>query len=222
MQRLENSQTPGNINATLKSQIDRGISLLKQGGIVAFPTDTIYGLGAAAYMPQSVKRVYEVKKRPLNMALPLLLADTDQIESVTSYVSPVAWKLIHNFLPGALTLVMFKSALVPDIVTAGGKTVAIRIPAHPVPIALIKGIKMPITGTSANLTGMPVSLTADDVRSQMGNKLDLVIDGGHSPGRLESTIIDLTGKKPLILREGAISFQQIKRVCGDVTVKKGD
>lgn len=222
MQCSENSTTPGNITATLKPQVDTGISILKRGGIVAFPTDTIYGLGAAAYLPQAVKRIYEVKKRPLNMPLPLLLANTAQIEEVTSYMPPVAWKLIQSFLPGALTLVLFKSALVPDIVTAGGKTVALRIPAHPVPIALIKGIGMPITGTSANLTAMPVSLTADDICSQFEDRLDLIIDGGRSPGGHESTIVDLTGEKPLILRQGAIPVEKIRRVCGDIAFNEGD
>ncbi|HEY56393.1 MAG TPA: threonylcarbamoyl-AMP synthase, partial [Dehalococcoidia bacterium] len=147
----------------ISQQVDRGISLLKRGGIVAFPTDTVYGLGAAASSPQAVARVYEVKKRPAGMPLPLLLAHVSQIEDVARPVPPLARLLAKKFLPGALTLVLPKSGSVPDIVTAGGTTVAVRIPAHPVPVALIEGLGAPILGTSANLSGRPSALTAGEV-----------------------------------------------------------
>ena len=198
----------------IQKQVERGISILKQGGIVAFPTDTVYGLGACVSIHQAVERVYTVKERPRNMALPLLLADTSQITEVANYVPPIAWLLIDNFLPGALTIVLPKSNSVPDIVTGGGATVAVRIPAHPVPVALAKGLGTPIVGTSANLSGRPSPLTADEVCSQFGNKLDLVIDGGRCPGGKESTVVDVTGETPVILREGAISREEIERVCG--------
>ena len=197
----------------IKQQVKRGISILGRGGIVAFPTDTIYGLGAGANLCQAVERVYRVKERPSNMALPLLLADISQISEVASYVPPVAWLLARNFLPGALTLVLLRSSAVSDIVTAGGMTVAVRVPAHPVPIALAKGVGTPIVGTSANLSGKPGLLTADEVCSQFGDKIDLVINGGRCPGGKESTIIDVTGGMPVVLREGAISREKLKRVC---------
>jgi len=201
------------LSPDVRQHVERGISILRQGGIVAFPTDTIYGLGAGANLSQAVERLYRVKERPSNMALPLLLADISQISEVASYVPPVAWLLARNFLPGALTLVLLRSGSVPDIVTAGGITVAVRVPAHPVPIALAKGLGMPIVGTSANLSGKPSSLSADEVRSQFGGKIDLVIDGGRSPGGKESTIVDVSGGKPVILREGAISREKLERVC---------
>ena len=201
------------LSPDIQQQVEQGISILRQGGIVAFPTDTIYGLGACANLPHAVERVYKVKERPSNMALPLLLADISQISEVASYVPPVAWLLARNFLPGALTLVLLKSSAVPDIVTAGGATVAVRVPAHPVPIALAKGLGAPIVGTSANLSGKPSSLTADEVRSQFGVKIDLIIDGGRCPGGKESTIVDVTGETPVVLREGAISREKLKRVC---------
>jgi len=201
------------LSQDIKQQVERGISILRQGGIVAFPTDTIYGLGACADLRPAVERVYKVKERPHNMALPLLLADTSQISEVAGYVPPVAWLLVRNFLPGALTLILLKSSSVPDIVTAGGVTVAVRVPAHPVPIALAEGLGTPIVGTSANLSGKPSSLTADKVRFQFGDKIDLVIDGGRCPGGKESTIVDVTGETPIDLREGAISRAKLKRVC---------
>jgi len=193
----------------VQKQVEQAISILKQGGIVAFPTDTVYGLGAAVNIPQAVERVYQVKERPRNMPLPLLLADKSQIEEVAESVPPVAWLLAEKFLPGALTMVLFKSKSVPDIVSGGGKTVAIRIPAHPVPIALARGVGTPIVGTSANLSGKPSALTAEEVYAQLGSRVDLIIDGGRCPGGEESTIIDLTGKAPLVLREGAISREEL-------------
>ncbi len=206
----------------IQQQIERGIAILKQGGIVAYPTDTVYGLGACASLPQAVERVYKVKERPRNMPLPLLLADTSQITKVAGQVPPVAWLLVRNFLPGALTLVLAKSNSVPDIITAGGTTIAIRIPAHPTPIALVEGLGTPIVGTSANLSGRPSPLTADEVYSQLGDKIDLVIDGGRCPGGKESTIVDVTGETPVVLREGAISREELKQVCGSIAFREGN
>ncbi len=163
----------------IQRQVDRGISILKRGGIVAFPTDTVYGLGACANRHQAVERVYQVKERPRSMALPLLLAHTLQISEVAEPVPPIAWLLAHNFFPGALTIVLHKSNSVPDIITGGGITVAVRIPAHPIPVALADGLGMPIVGTSANLSGKPSVLTDETVYSQFGARLDVVIEGGR-------------------------------------------
>jgi L-threonylcarbamoyladenylate synthase len=196
--------------SSLQKQVEQGISILQEGGVVAFPTDTVYGLGAAVNLPQAVARVYEVKERPKNMPLPLLLADKSQIEEVAEPVPPIAWLLAAKFLPGGLTIVLFKSKSVPDTVTGGGKTVAIRIPAHPIPLALIRGVGTPIVGTSANLSGKPSALTAEEVYAQLDGRVDLIIDGGRCPGGRESTIVDLTGETPIILREGAISQEELE------------
>ncbi len=206
----------------IQQQIERGVSIRKQGGLVAFPTDSVCGLGACASIPQAVERVYQVKERPRNMPLPLLLADVSQITKVAELVPPIAWLLIHSFLPGALTIVLPKSNWLPDIITAGGTTIAVRIPAHPVPIALVEGLGMPIVGTSANLTGRPSPLTAGEVYSQLGDKIDLIIDGGRCPGGKESTIVDVTGETPTVLREGAISREELERVCGGILFRERD
>lgn len=210
-----------NLPPDIQRQVDRGISILKRGGIVAFPTDTVYGLGACANRYQAVERVYQVKERPRSMALPLLLADTSQISEVAEPVPPIAWLLVHNFFPGALTIVLHKSSSVPDIITAGGLTVAVRIPSHPIPVALADGLGMPIVGTSANLSGKPSVLTADEVYSQFGDKIDLIIDGGRCPGGRESTIVDVSGETPVVLREGDISREELKRVCGGIVLQEG-
>ncbi|MFC2020500.1 L-threonylcarbamoyladenylate synthase [Chloroflexota bacterium] len=210
------------LSLNIQEQIEKGVSILKKGGIIAYPTDTVYGLGAGAGLPQAVERIFEVKERPRNMPLPLLLADVSQITEVAEPVSSTAWLLIRSFLPGALTLVLPASASVPDIITAGGTTVAVRIPAHPVPIALIEGLGTPIVGTSANLSGRPSPVSASEVYSQLGGKIDFVIDGGQCSGGTESTIVDVTGEEPVILREGAISGEELKQVCRSITFKRGD
>jgi len=201
-------------------QVERGIAILKDGGLVAFPTDTVYGLGACADLALAVERVYTVKKRPRDMPLPLLLASTAQISEVSYPVPQMAWLLAEYLLPGALTLVLPRSGLVADTVTGGAFTVAVRVPAHPVPVALIEGVGVPIIGTSANLSGRPSPLTAKEVCAQLGDIVDLVIDGGCCPGGQESTIVDVTGEVPLVLREGAIPVAELRRVCGRILVKE--
>ena len=200
-------------SSDIQHQVELGISILKRGGLVAFPTDTVYGLGASANILQAVEQVYRVKQRPPNMALPLLLANMSQISEVAEPVPPIVWLLADRFLPGALTIVLYKSSSVSDIITAGGRTVAVRIPAHSVPVTLARGLGVPIVGTSANLSGKPSALTADEVRTQFGDKVDLVINGGKCPGGRESTIIDVTGETPILLREGAVSRDELERVC---------
>jgi len=208
------------LSASVREQVEKGISILKRGGVVAFPTDTVYGLGASIGIKQAVERVYRIKGRPNNRALPLILADLFQIDGVARSVPPLARLLAENFWPGPLTLVLFKSEFVPDIVTGNSETVAVRIPAHPIPIALARGLGMPIVGTSANLSGQPSALTAEEARAQLGDRVDLIIDG-ECPGGKESTIVDLTGETPVILREGALSIEELRQICSDITVKGG-
>jgi L-threonylcarbamoyladenylate synthase len=197
----------------IKEQIQSGITILGDGGLVAFPTDTVYGLGACFDNPAAVEGIYRVKQRPRTMGLPLLVSDESQINEVVEYISNTARLLINRFLPGSLTLVMPRAKSVTDIVTGGAETVAIRIPHHPVPIALIKGAGKPIIGTSANLSGKPSALTADEVNLQFGNEIDLTIDAGRCEGGRESTIVDVTEAFPRLIREGAISRAEIESVC---------
>ncbi len=199
---------------SLEKAVRKAIDILKKGGLVAYPTDTVYGLGADAFQDSAVERVYDVKQRPRHMALPLLLADSADMATVARSIPDLAWRLAERLLPGALTLVLWKSPAVPSIVTGGGDTVAIRVPKHPVPIALIEGLRNPIIGSSANLSGKPSPLTAQEVHLQLGERVDLIIDGGRSPGGIESTILDLTSGAPRIVRQGAISRRAIEEACG--------
>jgi L-threonylcarbamoyladenylate synthase len=204
----------------IEQQVAKGVAILKKGGLVVFPTDTVYGLGACADLAPAVERVYNVKQRPRDMALPLLLASTAQISEVSYPVPPTAWLLAEHFLPGALTLVLPSPGPMAAIITGGAATVAVRVPAHPIPVALVEGVGVPIIGTSANLSGQPSLLTATEVRAQLGNRVDLVIDGGRCPGGRASTIVDVTGEVPIVLREGAIPVAELRRVCGRIMVKE--
>ena len=195
--------------------------MLKKDGVVAYPTDTVYGLGAAMNNLKAVERIFEVKGRPKGMALPLLVADREQIKKIAVNIPETAWQLIDKFMPGGLTIILQKADTVADIITAGNKTIGVRIPDHPVPIALIKGLGQPIVGTSANLSGQPSALTAEEVARQIGGSVDMIINGGRSPGGVESTVVNLSGTKPVILRAGAISPEQIKLICPDIEVSGG-
>ena len=201
------------LSASIQQQVKQAIAILKEGGVVACPTDTVYGIGAAINIESAVERVYRIKGRPHNQALPILLAEKYQLTEVAKVVPPLARRLADRFFPGALTIVMPKADSVSDVVTGGGKTIAVRIADHPIPIAVVRGLGVPIVGTSANLSGQPSALTAEEVRAQLGDQVDMIIDGGRCPGGRESTIIDLSGERPLILRQGPISIEELQEVC---------
>ena len=200
--------------SAIEKQIVLAISILKKGGVVAFPTDTVYGIGANPLNAQAVARIYRVKKRPPDLPLPLLLAEKSDLPRVASVVPDIAWQLAERFLPGGLTLVLRKSPWVPRAVTAGGDTIAVRIPDHPIPVALIRGLGNPIVGTSANLSGRPSPVTAEEIRQQLDDAADLIIDGGRCPGGTESTVLDVSGEVPTLVREGAIPRSELEKVCG--------
>jgi L-threonylcarbamoyladenylate synthase len=206
------SELPSKIN----KQVEKGISILRKGGVIAFPTDTVFGVGAGIYNEAAVGRIFDVKKRTRNMSLPVLLSDVSQVHEIATEIPAYGWKLIDCFWPGALTLIVYRTRIIKDIVTNGGDTVAIRMPDHPVPQALIKGCGMPIIGTSANISGEPSSLTAEEVKRQFKDTLDLIIDGLPAPKGTESTIIDVTGPSPVLIRQGYIPKEVIEEVVGKV------
>ncbi|MGA7677740.1 MAG: L-threonylcarbamoyladenylate synthase [Dehalococcoidia bacterium] len=202
-----------NPSTKIALQVDRAIEILKAGGIVAFPTDTVYGLGGDAFNDEVAERIYRVKQRPRSLPLPVLLADLTQVAAVVDSMPEIAQFLMKRFWPGGLTLVLSKGASLPEIISAGGDKVAIRIPNHVVPLALIHGLGAPIIGTSANISDKPSPVTAQEVEQQLGSQIDLIVDMGRCPGGLESTVVDVTGKTPVILRQGIIPEDEIKRAC---------
>ena len=195
-------------------EIAAAVRILRSGGVVAVPTDTIYGLAASAFDLGAVERVYRIKGRSAAMALPLLLAGPDDVALCAVEVPELAMRLAGHFWPGPLTLVLRRSAAIPDAVTGGGDIVALRVPDHPVPRALARELGAPITGTSANRAGGPAATTAGAVRAELGGDVDRIIDGGECPGGVPSTVLDVTRPVPSIVRAGAVTPGQIERVIG--------
>lgn len=193
--------------------------LLRAGKLVAFPTETVYGLGANALDPVAVERIFTAKGRPATNPLIVHVAEPRDAASLTQDWTPTAAKLAEQFWPGPLTLVLPKRAEVPEIVTAGGATVAIRCPNHPVALALIREAGVPVAAPSANRSGELSPTTAEHVARSLGDRVDLILDGGPCPGGVESTVVDLTGPTVRLLRPGLITLVQLKAVIGPVEVE---
>jgi L-threonylcarbamoyladenylate synthase len=194
----------------LQREIEKGVKILQKGGVIAFPTDTVYGLGADAFNSTAVERIYEIKNRPQHLQLPLLIADVERLTTLAEPIPEIAWFLARRFWPGGLTLVLPKADSGPAYL-ASEPTIAVRVPNHPVSRALIQRLGNPIIGTSANISGQPAALTADEVGQQLGGKIDFVINGGKCPGGKESTVVDVTRESPVILRPGIIPSHEIDK-----------
>lgn len=202
------------ISARDSMAIDAAVHALKAGELIAFPTDTVYGLGAIATNESAVRKLFSAKNRAPSKALPLLLADGVMLGWV-AYVTPIANQLIQVFWPGALTIVMRKLDTYHSIALAKEQTVAVRVPAHDVARSIVRGVGEPITGTSANRTGARSPVSAAEAAFQLGEMVSIVIDDGPSRGREESTVIDITQPDGArILRQGVISREEIQRVLG--------
>lgn len=189
-------------------EIEKGVKILQSGGVIAFPTDTVYGLAADAFNPRAVARIYEIKNRPKHLQLPLLFAQVERLTILANPIPEIAWFLARRFWPGGLTLVLRRADLVPAHL-AHEPTIAVRVPDHPVPLALIQRLGNPIVGTSANISGRAAALTAEQVRQQLEGRIDFIIDGGRCPGGKESTVVDVGSQPPTILRQGIIASHEI-------------
>ena len=189
---------------------------LRQSEVVAFPTDTVYGVGVPVDNVAAVERLYELKGRPHEMALPLLLSEAGDLERVCRDVPAVAWKLAERFWPGGLTLVLWRKPAVPERVTGGRPSVAVRLPDHPVPRELAGRLGMPLASSSANRSGEPAPITAPEVLAQLGGRIPLLLDGGPCRQALASTIVDLTTASPVVLREGPVTREEIAAVIGSL------
>ncbi len=194
--------------------LDRAAGLLRNGGIVAFPTETVYGLGAAVFNEKAVARVFEVKGRPHFDPLIVHVSSTDQLPLLVGAVPTVTQSLIAQFWPGPLTLVLPKAPQVPDLVTAGLPNVAVRMPRHPLALELIQRTGMPIAAPSANPFGYVSPTTAEHVVRYLGDHIDMVLDGGPCAVGVESTVLSLAGPRPAILRAGGLAREDIERVMG--------
>ncbi len=192
--------------------------ILKQGGLVAFPTETVYGLGGDALKADAAGKIYNAKGRPSDNPLIVHIAETDSVYQLAADVPEQAKKLMEAFWPGPLTIIFKKKEIVPDTTTGGLDTVAVRMPSHPVALKLIKDSGVYIAAPSANLSGRPSPTTAAHVMQDMQGRIDMILDGGAVGIGIESTIVDVTGDRPTILRPGFISAQMIKDILGEVTI----
>jgi L-threonylcarbamoyladenylate synthase len=196
--------------------LEAGVEAILRGGLVAFPTETVYGLGADAFNAVAVARIFEVKGRPLHNPLIIHVSDRRQVQSLVSHLSETAKRLMVRFWPGPLTLVLPKSAMVPDIVTAGNPTVAIRIPANIWARELITLSERPIAAPSANAFGRTSPTTAQHVEDQLHGLYDVLVDGGACRVGIESTVLSLAHEIPLLLRPGGVSKEEIEEIIGPV------
>ena len=183
-----------------------------QGGVVALPTDTLYGLAADVRNESALRRVFDIKGRPADLALPVLVGNWEQVGMVAQVTDNAVERLASAFWPGSLTLVLPKQPLLSTLVTGGRETVAVRMPDHWVPVRLASGLGAPVTGTSANRSGQPDLKSLGEIRELLGDAVGAYIEGGPLPRGVQSTIVDLTGEQPVLLREGATRFIDVMRV----------
>ena len=200
------------LSASDPQALAQAVSILRSGGLVCFPTDTVYGVAAHAYLPEAVERLYVVKERGRDKAIPLLLGRAGEVQQVARSVPVLAHTLMERFWPGGLTIVLWAQAHVPAIVTAGTGSVAVRLPDHVMPRSLATALGAPLAATSANLSGQPSPRTAAEVEAYLGGRVDLILDGGACPGGVDSTVVDLTRQPPYIARVGAITADTLQRM----------
>ncbi len=193
-------------------------NIIKSGGLVAFPTETVYGLGANGLDEDAVKKIYIAKERPQDNPLILHVSSMDEVSRLVDKIPEEARLCMDKFWPGPLTIILNRSKLVPDIITAGLDSVAIRMPNNPIALKLIEMANTPIAAPSANTSGSPSPTKANHVIEDLNGKIDMIIDGGSAEVGLESTILDLTGDTPSILRPGGITLEQLRQVMPNVVV----
>ena len=192
------------------SKIQSALDILQNGGIVAFPTDTVYGLGAPAFDNTAIESIYKAKDRPIEKGIPILIADADDLEMVATDIPKMARIFASRFWPGPLTCILPKKQTLPLAISATS-TVAVRIPDHPDARALLRAAGS-MAVTSANISGQASPCTAQEVYEQLNERIPLILDGGKTPSGVPSTLVDCTGEKPVILREGPITLAELLAV----------
>jgi L-threonylcarbamoyladenylate synthase len=197
-------------NAPDPAVLARAGDVLRAGGLVAYPTETVYGLAASAFVVDSIARVFDAKQRPFGQALPVQIAAPEEVETLARSVSPAAKRLIADFFPGPLTLVLWRLPSVSLTVTGGGNTIGLRMPNHPVALGVLRAFGAPVVCPSANLTGRRAPMSARDVLEDLDGLIDLVLDGGETADRTPSSVLDLTTQPARLLREGKISRAELE------------
>lgn len=206
----------------MKTKITQSPSLaaryIAHGEVVAFPTETVYGLGAHIFNEEAIKKIYEAKGRPPDNPLIAHIAELSQLQTITSQIPPMAQKLIDAFFPGPVTLILPKHKSVSSLVTAGLKTIGVRMPNHPIAQQLLRACGVPLVAPSANLSGKPSPTTWQAVREDLNGRIACILKGDQTKVGLESTVVDCTGSKPLILRAGGITLEQLRKVVPETEI----
>lgn len=205
-------------NHVEKDQLTLPAQILREGGTVAFPTETVYGLGANALDVHAVKKIFEAKGRPSDNPLIVHISKIEEISELVKEIPTDAKILMERFWPGPLTFILKRSNQVPDVITGGLDTVAIRMPSHPIASTLISMAKVPVAAPSANLSGKPSPTEAKHVIEDLEGRVDMIISGGSCHVGVESTVLDMTSDEPMILRPGGITKEQLEEVLGEVKV----
>ncbi|MBW1846504.1 MAG: threonylcarbamoyl-AMP synthase [Deltaproteobacteria bacterium] len=193
-----------------KDFIDEAARTIKNGGVIAFPTRSLYGLGADALNPDAVQKIFEIKKRPLDKPILVLIKDKDSISDIAKNIPPLAIRLMDTFWPGNVTIVLKANPDLPSALTAGTGKIGVRLPQHPVASALVKAFERPLTGTSANISGVQGCSRVSDLDFEVKTKLDLILDAGTLKKGQGSTVVDVTTNPSKVLREGEILEKDIQ------------
>lgn len=204
------------------SPIEEAAQIINAGGLVSFPTETVYGLGADAFNPEAVARIFEVKQRPSFDPLIVHIAAERELEGLAECLPDNIAEIAARFWPGPLTIVVPKRSIVPDIVTSGLESVAVRWPAHPIAQELIRAAHTPIAAPSANLFGKVSPTCAEHVEEQLGGKIDMILDGGSCTVGVESSIVSFVGRKPKLLRHGGYSHEELESVMGPIAIAQSN
>jgi len=191
--------------------LEKAAELIKQGKIVVFPTETVYGIGTNGLDENAVKRLFEVKQRPLNKPISLLVSNMEMVELIAKDITETEYKIMEKFLPGPLTIILKKKDIVPDIVTAGQDTVGVRMPSGEIARKLVEMAGVPIAAPSANISGEPSGTNLQNIKKYFEGNVDFYIDGGESELGFASTIVQVIDGKPQILRQGNITLEQINK-----------
>ncbi len=206
------------IFSSSRENIERAASIIKSGGLVSFPTETVYGLGGNALDPKAVARIFEAKQRPSFDPLITHIADLEMLDQIAVIKNNKVFDIIEKFWPGSLTIIVPKKEIIPPIVTSGLETMAIRMPDHQTALELIRMSTGAVAAPSANPFGYLSPTTAQHVEEPLGNKIEMILDGGPCRIGVESTVLDLTGEKPLVLRPGGLSLEDLRSVIEDVEI----
>ena len=201
-----------------RENIEKGAAIIREGGLVSFPTETVYGLGGNALDPIAVAKIFEAKARPSFDPLITHISELEMLDKIADIKDNRIFDIIERFWPGSLTLIVPKKEIIPDLVTSGLETMAVRMPDHETALQLIKASTGAVAAPSANPFGYLSPTTAQHVDEQLGDKIDMVLDGGTCRVGVESTVLDMTGKRPIILRPGGISYEELLAAIPDVEI----